>query len=213
MASGGAANPSSWNRYAYVEGDPANNIDPTGLSVCPAEYGFEGCIANGYLGQPGLGHDPVDWCFDIASRFGNDAFGFLQTSTCGMWMIPGTPLMMAAMQNPPQSKQKQDAYHDCVRRKEDEAEAGLKQQQAEASARLRQAAIRGAAVELGQAVKSPPWNPWIIAARTAIGAAVATGIQAAREVVENERYKNDVYYPGVRNAPKDCEKEVYGPPD
>jgi RHS repeat-associated protein len=30
MASGGAAEPGSWNRYAYVGGDPVNYVDPTG---------------------------------------------------------------------------------------------------------------------------------------------------------------------------------------
>ncbi len=30
-ASGGAANPGSWNRYVYVEGDPVNHLDPSGL--------------------------------------------------------------------------------------------------------------------------------------------------------------------------------------
>jgi RHS repeat-associated protein len=31
MASGGAAEPGSWNRYAYVGGDPVNRVDPSGL--------------------------------------------------------------------------------------------------------------------------------------------------------------------------------------
>jgi RHS repeat-associated protein len=31
VASGGPASPSSWNRYAYVEGDPVNYLDPSGL--------------------------------------------------------------------------------------------------------------------------------------------------------------------------------------
>ena len=30
-ASGGSADPGSWNRYAYVEGDPVNFVDPAGL--------------------------------------------------------------------------------------------------------------------------------------------------------------------------------------
>jgi RHS repeat-associated protein len=30
-ASGGAGNPRSWNRYAYVENDPVNAVDPSGL--------------------------------------------------------------------------------------------------------------------------------------------------------------------------------------
>jgi RHS repeat-associated protein len=32
-ASGGPADPQSWNRYSYVEGDPVNGIDPTGQFV------------------------------------------------------------------------------------------------------------------------------------------------------------------------------------
>ena len=31
QASGGPASPGSWNRYAYVEGDPVNRVDPKGL--------------------------------------------------------------------------------------------------------------------------------------------------------------------------------------
>jgi RHS repeat-associated protein len=34
LASGGAADPSSWNRYAYVEGDPVNKIDASGMDSC-----------------------------------------------------------------------------------------------------------------------------------------------------------------------------------
>src|SRR6266851_3545300 len=30
-ASGGAGDPSSWNRYSYVQGDPVNFFDPAGL--------------------------------------------------------------------------------------------------------------------------------------------------------------------------------------
>jgi RHS repeat-associated protein len=42
-ASGGPANPQSWNRYAYVAGDPINFYDPHGRNManpgyCPAEY-------------------------------------------------------------------------------------------------------------------------------------------------------------------------------
>jgi RHS repeat-associated protein len=33
LASGGASSPSSWNRFAYVEGDPVNLIDSRGLYV------------------------------------------------------------------------------------------------------------------------------------------------------------------------------------
>ena len=36
VASGGPGDPGSWNRYAYVQGDPANYIDPAGLAQCLA---------------------------------------------------------------------------------------------------------------------------------------------------------------------------------
>jgi RHS repeat-associated protein len=36
-ASGGSANPQSWNRYAYVLGDPVNFRDPDGADPCPAD--------------------------------------------------------------------------------------------------------------------------------------------------------------------------------
>src|SRR6266853_3705523 len=35
-----ANDPGSWNRYAYVEGDPANNGDPDGLDTCGNQYSF-----------------------------------------------------------------------------------------------------------------------------------------------------------------------------
>lgn len=37
-ASAGAGDPGSWNRYAYVGGDPVNVADPSGLAGCPADY-------------------------------------------------------------------------------------------------------------------------------------------------------------------------------
>ena len=33
LASGGPSEPGSWNRYAYVGGDPVNNVDPEGCST------------------------------------------------------------------------------------------------------------------------------------------------------------------------------------
>ncbi len=35
-ASGGPADPRSWNRYTYTRGDPLNALDPSGLQDCPA---------------------------------------------------------------------------------------------------------------------------------------------------------------------------------
>jgi RHS repeat-associated protein len=42
QASGGPADPQSWNRYAYVQNDPVNYYDPEGLFQCPA--GASGCF-------------------------------------------------------------------------------------------------------------------------------------------------------------------------
>jgi RHS repeat-associated protein len=45
MASGGPADPGSWNRYGYVQGDPVNSFDPGGLVVAPASRDFiEQCV-------------------------------------------------------------------------------------------------------------------------------------------------------------------------
>ena len=44
-ASGGPANPGSWNRYVYVEGDPVNAVDPSGL-VTILEDLFEWGVAS-----------------------------------------------------------------------------------------------------------------------------------------------------------------------
>ena len=38
MASGGAGEPGSWNRYSYVQGDPVNRFDPFGLLATPVEW-------------------------------------------------------------------------------------------------------------------------------------------------------------------------------
>jgi RHS repeat-associated protein len=47
QASAGPTDPGSWNRYAYVEGDPVNRVDPSGLFGCNAEYSFESCFGAG----------------------------------------------------------------------------------------------------------------------------------------------------------------------
>ena len=39
QASGGVGDPGSWNRYAYVGGDPVNRNDPRGLFACPVGWG------------------------------------------------------------------------------------------------------------------------------------------------------------------------------
>ena len=42
MASAGPGDPGSWNRYAYVAGDPVNRVDPTGQEF----MGAQDCMAN-----------------------------------------------------------------------------------------------------------------------------------------------------------------------
>lgn len=46
-ASADAADPQSFNRYAYVGNDPLNFVDPSGLEMCSAEYSFSQCGGSG----------------------------------------------------------------------------------------------------------------------------------------------------------------------
>jgi RHS repeat-associated protein len=55
------ADPQSFNRYAYVQNDPANFVDPSGLemSVCGIDQNWEQCVGSGYFGGfAGRGADP-----------------------------------------------------------------------------------------------------------------------------------------------------------
>jgi RHS repeat-associated protein len=62
-ASGGPGSPTSWNRYAYTRGDPANSIDRTGLlNTAPLgdddddDGGGNSCVAaDGFTPLPGPG--------------------------------------------------------------------------------------------------------------------------------------------------------------
>ncbi|MFN7172996.1 MAG: RHS repeat-associated core domain-containing protein [Fimbriimonadaceae bacterium] len=59
QASGGAAAPGSWNRYAYVEGDPVNYYDPPGLLAVSVDS--EG---NWHVDVPGWGPVPISGAGD-----------------------------------------------------------------------------------------------------------------------------------------------------
>ena len=61
QASGGPANPGSWNRYAYVGGDPVNRYDPSGLDDCPPD---DPCPAPPPLAPP----DPISADPDRVNR-------------------------------------------------------------------------------------------------------------------------------------------------
>jgi RHS repeat-associated protein len=47
-----AGNPQSFNRYAYVQNDPVNLVDPTGLeaTVCGIDQNWEQCVGAGWFG-------------------------------------------------------------------------------------------------------------------------------------------------------------------
>jgi hypothetical protein len=51
-ASGGAEDPQSWNRYSYVQGDPLNFSDPSGL-LAEAEWGIPGGVPGFW--EPAIG--------------------------------------------------------------------------------------------------------------------------------------------------------------
>ena len=72
------AHPGSWNRYAYVEGDPTTFRDSAGLQVeaptgwCPPEYTYAECYGydwdggvpsggSGYVTRPKDAKDPAEW--------------------------------------------------------------------------------------------------------------------------------------------------------
>jgi RHS repeat-associated protein len=75
------SNPKSWNRYAYVNGDPVNLIDPSGLDACGSGEGLNALAdcqigdGGGNTGDPsggGSGIGSVDQCFFV-TYFGNPA--------------------------------------------------------------------------------------------------------------------------------------------
>jgi RHS repeat-associated protein len=46
QASGGPGDPASWNRYSYVQGDPNNYADPSGLARMECNFTRAGCTAS-----------------------------------------------------------------------------------------------------------------------------------------------------------------------
>jgi RHS repeat-associated protein len=54
QASGGPADPGSWNRYTYVGGDPVNYADPEGLQMVETQYSLGGQLVCQYtIGEGG----------------------------------------------------------------------------------------------------------------------------------------------------------------
>ena len=64
MASGGPADPGSWNRYAYVGGDPVNRVDRNGLEIATCDPNTDGPICGfGGLGSGDGGGGGGGGCF------------------------------------------------------------------------------------------------------------------------------------------------------
>jgi len=99
IASGGASAPSSWNRFAYVEGDPVNYRDSRGLESEGPSEGLVFCV---YLGT----HTTQTHC-DLAA--GGDPNGNPPTKVCrdGSVRNLGEPCpdeLYAAGSTPPPNK-------------------------------------------------------------------------------------------------------------
>ena len=113
--SGGVEKPESWNRYSYVENDPVNRNDPSGLEFCDASYGS--CWAGMFFEMTGfMPHEEPYACMDRLVKAGVGAVSLATwDSTCS----PHYSILMFAMQVQVAASQKavQDAaYVDCLDR-------------------------------------------------------------------------------------------------
>ena len=95
VASGGPADPGSWNRYAYTRGDPVNRIDRTGLDDCSAYKDAYACpytLDSGGGGGDTCTLDPVTFeelCPSGDSCYGDDFFSSSACQTGGPGPGPG----------------------------------------------------------------------------------------------------------------------------
>jgi len=75
QASGGPAEPGSWNRYAYVEGDPVNYGDPAGLQRSIITIWGQFCSWKGYPDDGGRWADCTPWATSFISGTGSGVVG------------------------------------------------------------------------------------------------------------------------------------------
>ena len=75
-----AADPGSWNKYAYTRGDPVNRADPGGMDDCPVQYCMSMNVwvdtpdAFAYTGTGGGGTDPM-LLFTAEETSGSPCYG------------------------------------------------------------------------------------------------------------------------------------------
>jgi hypothetical protein len=108
-ASGGAGNPQSWNRYSYVQGDPVNKGDPSGLltiimggttlnpfGAMTAEWGKPGTAFNAavsrFFGEQAI---TFEWSGHLFDRIFSGAVG-LYKFTQSYHFKPGEKLNIVA---------------------------------------------------------------------------------------------------------------------
>jgi hypothetical protein len=76
MASGGPADPGSWNRYAYVAGDPVNRVDPSGreyIDITAALLANLGLMRSDSVTVDGGAAATVDTLWLYSHYFGRDS--------------------------------------------------------------------------------------------------------------------------------------------
>ena len=85
VASGGPSNPASWNRYAYVEGDPVNSGDPAGLQRWVITISGRACSTYGYIDDGGIKTSCQPWSISIfgGSDDGSGSVGEASNPTGG----------------------------------------------------------------------------------------------------------------------------------
>jgi hypothetical protein len=97
MASGGPADPQSWNRYTYTRGDPVNRVDLTGMDDEPTctVGSSDWCITGTGSGSSGNG----DGSGQGGGGFGGAGSAFPSSGSCASMTLTGYILCMQSTQS------------------------------------------------------------------------------------------------------------------